>query len=214
MVCCVTMHCCATLGTLVTVAFVVSCDGWTRIGCAPQLRTRGVGGAMNGQNWLNGKVFILAILLASLTCQGGIGMTNVGSGTMSGVLFLVTRWCSRFVTRNTHLAVGLFKVSIGGNLVMRGIVIIGASSITLCSALHWAVLSLLVTLCSLQGGAGCNKSLIFWVRYQSSLFPYGVVLACGISSTNSSVSARRCWCSVMSGSWQCCGNSSVDPDVR
>ena len=45
---------------------VVGHGGWTHIGCAPHLRTRGVGGAMNGQDQLNGKVFILAILLASL----------------------------------------------------------------------------------------------------------------------------------------------------
>ena len=161
MACCVMMRCCATLGTSVTVAFVVSRDSSTLVDCAPQLPTRGVGGAMNGQDRLNGKVFILAIHLASLTCQGGIGMTGVGSETMPGVLFLVTCQCSRFVTRNTRLAVGLFEVPIGGNVVMRSIVIIGASLITHCSALRWAALSSLVTLCTLQGGAGCNKSSIF-----------------------------------------------------
>ena len=83
---------------------------------------------------------------------------------MPRVLFLVTLRCSRFVTRKTHLVVGLFEVPIGGNVVMHGIVIIGASLITLCSASRWAVVSLAVTLCSLQGGAGCNKSLIFLAR--------------------------------------------------
>ncbi len=41
MACRVTMRCCATLGMLVTVAVVVCRDGWTRVGCAPQLRTGG-----------------------------------------------------------------------------------------------------------------------------------------------------------------------------
>ena len=119
-------------------------------------------------------------------------MAGAGSGAMPGVLFRVTRRCSHFVTCNTCLTVGLFKVPIGGNVVMCGIVIIGALLITLCSASRWAVISLSVTLCSSQGGAGCNKSLIFWARCRSSRFPFGVVLACGVLSAILSVSVRRC----------------------
>ncbi len=133
---------------------------------------------------------------------------------MTGVLFRVTRWCRRFVTFKKRLAVGLFDVPTGDKVVVRGIVMIGTSAITLCSSSRFADMLPLVILCSLQVGAGCNKLLIFWTGYLSNLFPFGVLLALAVFSANLSVGARRCWCGVMSGSWQCCGNSSNNPDVR
>jgi hypothetical protein len=53
---------------------------------------------------------------------------------MSGVLLHVVRLCSLLVVFNTRFAVGFQVSMIGGASVMQGIVRMGVSSITLCSA--------------------------------------------------------------------------------
>ncbi len=135
-------------------------------------------------------------------------------GIMPSVLFLVTLLWTCFVSFNFCLAVGLLDVTMGGKSVMRGIVMIGASSITLCSSICRANHSLFATLCSSMGGVGCNKSSIFCAIIFNNCFLFGVLLATLVASTNSFISALRCLWGFISGSWQCCGNNSVDPDTR
>ena len=134
-------------------------------------------------------------------------------GIMPGVLFLVTLLWTLFVSFNFRLAVGLLDVTMGGKSVIRGIVMIGASSITLCSSICQANCSSFATLCSSMGGVGCNKSSFFCAIIFNNRFLFGVLLATLVASTDSSVSALRCLWGFISGSW-CCGNNSVDPDTR
>ncbi len=114
------------------------------------------------------------------------------SGIMPGVLFHVTRLCRHLVPFNFLLAVGLLDVTMRGKSVMRGIVMISVSSITLCSSVCQANCSLFSALCSSMGGAGCNKSSFFGARNFNNRFPFGVLLATAVASINSSVSALRC----------------------
>jgi hypothetical protein len=67
----------------------------------------------------------------------GIGLYAAGVtmvGIIPGVLFLVTCLCVRGIVFSTLLAVGLCDTMIPGASVIRGMVIIGNSLITLCSA--------------------------------------------------------------------------------
>ena len=61
-----------------------------------------------------------------------IGEARLIAGTAPGVLFLVSRRCNRGVCFSTLLAVGFRAFMIGGAFVMRGMVRMGVSSITLC----------------------------------------------------------------------------------
>jgi hypothetical protein len=47
-----------------------------------------------------------------------------------------------------------------------------------------------------------------------NLLPLSVALAIAVDLANLSVSARKCWCRVMFGIWQCCGKSSVEPKIQ
>jgi hypothetical protein len=64
----------------------------------------------------------------------GIGVITFGTGRIPGGLLHVTWLCSRGVVCNVRLAVGLRVSMTGGASVIRGIVMMGESSITLCSA--------------------------------------------------------------------------------
>ncbi len=64
----------------------------------------------------------------------GVGVITFGTSRIPGVLLRVTWWCSCGEVRNVRLAVGLHVSMTGGASVIQGIVIMGASSITLCSA--------------------------------------------------------------------------------
>ncbi len=64
----------------------------------------------------------------------GVGVSTFGTGRIPGVLLHVTRQCSHGMVCNVHLAVGLCVSMTGGASVIQGIVIMGESSITLCSA--------------------------------------------------------------------------------
>ena len=66
-----------------------------------------------------------ALLLVSLA-------RLVISGNPPGVLFLVTRRCSRGLSFSLHFAIGLHDCIIAGASVMRGMVSIGVLSNTLC----------------------------------------------------------------------------------
>jgi hypothetical protein len=64
----------------------------------------------------------------------GVGVITFGDGRIPGVLLRVTWRCSRGVVRYVRLAVGLCVSMMGGASVIQGIVIMGESSVTLCSA--------------------------------------------------------------------------------
>ena len=82
------------------------------------------------------------ILVGAIGCvwQGvvavgiGVGVITFGTGRIPGVLLRVTWRCSCGVVCNVRLAVGLCVSMTGGASVIRGIGIMGESSITLCSA--------------------------------------------------------------------------------
>jgi predicted tellurium resistance membrane protein TerC len=88
----------------------------------------------------------------------------------------------------------------GGASVIRLIVMIGASSITLC----YRSFSVILTLCSsLLAAVGFNILVMLVWRFLMHARPCGVVAAIAVSVANSSVNARRCWMLVRFGSWQC-----------
>jgi hypothetical protein len=74
---------------------------------------------------------------------------------MPGVLCCVTLLWRHFVPFNTLFAVGLLVFITVGKFEIRGIMMIGDASITLCSSLHVANRVLLATLSSSFGGVGC-----------------------------------------------------------
>ncbi len=134
-------------------------------------------------------------------------------GTLPGVLFCVTRWCKCGVSLRVHFAVGFCACRIGGAFVMcgtSGTVMIGVLSITLCCCI---CISLSLTLCSSNAPVGFKILLMFSWRSLMSRQPFCMVLAIAVESVNSSVSARKCWCSIRFSSWQCCGNSLVEPEI-
>ena len=55
--------------------------------------------------------------------------------------------------------------------------------------------------------------VIFVSSFLMSALPLGVVPALVVMLANSLVNALKCWCGVRFGTWQCYGNSSVDPKI-
>ena len=146
----------------------------------------------------------------------GIGCTLLMAGSFPGVLFRVTRAWILGVDFSERFEVGLRACIIGGASVMRGTVTMGDSSITLCSS-ALTLCSSALTLCCARGVAtdawGVRMCFIFTCNFLMSALPLAVVPALVVTSASSSVSARKCWCCVRFGTWQCWGNSSVDPDI-
>ena len=119
------------------------------------------------------------------------------NGTAPGVLLRVWRPCIRGVFLRWRFDVGFRDFMIGGAFVIRSIVVIGVSSITLCCRSHSSVL----TLCSLSiVTCGFNMLVILVCRFLMYARPRGVVAAILVSSVSSSVNARRCWRFVKFGS--------------
>ena len=131
-------------------------------------------------------------------------------GTAPGVLFRVCRRCVRGVFFKRRFAVGFRDCIMGGASVILGIVMIGESSITLC----FRSCSAILTLCSTSVAAvGSNILVMFVWSFLMHARPCGVVAAIVVSSASSFVNARRCCIFVRFGSWQCCGYTSVDPEI-
>ena len=105
---------------------------------------------------------------------------------------------------------GFRECIIGGAFVILGIVVIGELSITLC----FCSFSANLTLCSLAFATNGFSILVMldW-RFLMHARPCGVVAAILVSSASLSVNAHRCCMLVRFGSWQCCGNTSVDPEI-
>ena len=132
------------------------------------------------------------------------------NGTAPGVLFLVWCWWVCGVFLRWRFAVGFRAWMMGGASVIIGIVIIGDSSITLCCC----SCSSFLTLCSLACVTdGFSILVMFDWRYLMHARPCGVLAAILVLFASSSVNAHRCCIFVRLGSWQCCGYTSVDPDI-
>ena len=105
---------------------------------------------------------------------------------------------------------GFRDFMIGGESVILGIVVIGVLSITLCCRSCSANL----TLCSSSFvAAGSNILVILAWRFLMHVHPCGVLASILVSLASSSVKALRCCIFVRFGSWQCCGYTSVDPEI-
>ncbi len=184
MACCVTICCRASLGRAVRLAFT-PCLGCVHVGYL------GLNGATRG-----------------------IGSIMCGADITPGVLFQMTRWWSLGVIFNTCFVVGFRDFMMGLALVSCGIVMMGVSSITLCSSSRASCCLSLSTLYSSGVGGGVNRLSIQVPRMLSKCLPLGVVFASSVCSVNSSVKACRCWWGVNAGNWQCCRNNSINPEIR
>ena len=91
---------------------------------------------------------------------------------------------------------------IGGALVMRGMVMMGVSSNTLCSS-SLTLCSSSLTLCSIRGvdveAGGVRMHLMVVCKPLMSALPLAVVPALVVTSAIFLVSARKCWCGVRLG---------------
>jgi hypothetical protein len=76
------------------------------------------------------------------------GSINVSTGTIPGVLFLVTHLWSLVVFFNALFAVGFLHCMMFGTSVIHGVVNMGVLLITLCSFLYTACVRASCTLCS------------------------------------------------------------------
>ena len=127
-------------------------------------------------------------------CTGmiGIGSIVLASLDTPGMLLRVTRRCRRGVARKSRLAVGFLVSRMGGASVIRGNVMMGEASITLCSSSRAACCSANLTLCSSKIGGGSRIESMRVPRSLRSRRPFGVTPAMAAFSVNSSVSARKC----------------------
>ena len=163
---------------------------------------------------ITGDVLLITLLnwrtFVGVGCSGCI---NVGSvlvirGSAPGVLFWVCRRCMRVVLIKLRFAIGSRVCMIAGASEIRSMVQMGASSLGGLS-----MTSLLAILCSSPFG-GARMALIALARLLISRRPLGVPAAVCVAVVNSSVSALRCAFGLRLGTWQCCGKSSADPEIR
>ncbi len=144
---------------------------------------------------------------------GTMILTHWIARTAPGELFLVFCQCKWGVFFNTRFAMGFWDFIIGGASMMRGMVRMGVSSITLCCCIL-TLCSHSSASCSVIPGVGSTICLILLWRSLMRRLPVSVLVAVAISLASSSVSARKCWSEVKFGNWRCCGNNSVDPDIQ
>jgi hypothetical protein len=156
----------------------------------------------------------LSLMNLTFGNNGKTGSINVGTGNILGVLFLVTRLWSLAVFFNALFEVGFHDSMMFGKSVIRGIVNMGVSLITICSSLHMACVRASRTLCSSTLGGGAKSFLIPYSSCWSNCRHFSVSGTPMVVSFSSFVSSCRCWCGIISGSWQCWGNNSADPDIR
>jgi hypothetical protein len=117
---------------------------------------------------------------------GTYGAGATGDATMPWVLYHVTQRCTWGVSFKFLFAVGLQASMMPGASVILGTVMIGESSITLCSAFH-TILSF--TLCSSAVGGGASNAVIRSRRRRRIHLPLGVLLPWSVSAVSLSVSA-------------------------
>jgi hypothetical protein len=143
----------------------------------------------------------------------GSGWINAGAalvifGRALGVLFHVCLLCMRAVVIKFHLAVGSRVFRMAGASDILGTIPMGASSL-----LGLSITTSVATLCS-SSVEGVRMALIALARLLMRRLPLGVPAAIFVLVCNSSVSALRCALGLRFGTWQCCGKSSADPEMR
>ncbi len=148
----------------------------------------------------------------------GIGVylaRATGDEMTPGVLLLVTWWCVCGVVLRKRLFVGLCDSIIPGAFVICGMVM-GASSITLCSAslICWWILFTTLWLFCVNRGASIAM-MPSWSMHKSC-FPLVFLFALAAPLVSSLVRACKCWWGDrdVSSGWQCWRNSSVEPNMR
>jgi hypothetical protein len=120
---------------------------------------------------------------------GTYGARATGDAKMPRVLLCVTLRWTHGVPFNFRFAVRLRASMMPRASVILGIVMIGESSITLCSA---ACIILSFTLCSSAVDGGASNVVIGSWRRRRICCPLGRVLAWLVSAVSSSVSALKC----------------------
>ncbi len=157
--------------------------------------------------------FVAPLHSGQMRVVGAMPGTCLIAGTMPGVLFRITCQCRRGVSFSARFAMGFHDCIIGGAFVMRGMVRMGVVSLTLCCCIL-TFCSCSVTSCSVSIDGGSTICLILFWRILMMRRPLGVLFAVAVSSASSSVRALTFWSGVKLGNWQCCGKSSVDPDMQ
>jgi hypothetical protein len=120
--------------------------------------------------------------------NGKTGSINVGTGTLPGVLFLVTCLWSLAVCCNGLFAVGFRDCMMFGASVIPGNVTMGVLLIVLCSSSRTACVRASCTLCSSTLGGGAKCFLIPCSSCWSNSCHFGVT---GLGGCGSSTAARR-----------------------
>ena len=158
--------------------------------------------AVVGGDGLPALFLVAKRLVGSSGGASGTGCTLLIGNTPPGVLFRVALLCILGIDFRTHFDVGLRAYMIGGASVMRGMIMMDVTSITLCSS-SLILCSTSLTLCSVCGVAveagGVRMKLIFVCRISMSALPLDVVPATVVTSADSLVSALKCWCGVRLG---------------
>ena len=144
--------------------------------------------------------------------QGSIWI-NTGSalvifGRAPGVLFWVRLWLMHTVVIELHFAIGSRVCIIAGASNIRCFVKMGASSLGGLS-----ITMLVATLCSSTLG-GIRMALIALARCLMRQRPLDVPAAISVALCNSLVCALRCALGLRFGTWQCCGKSLANLEMR
>ncbi len=169
---------------------------------------------------VQGRPAIVEVSHLLYPCQC-VGWDGYARSSAHRLVYLPLFWrrCMCGIFFKALFAVRLHACMMGGAFVIRGMVRIGVSLITLCSSSLTLCCSS-VTLCFVLGVAVDGGGLRMVCRLDCNNFnrrlPLLVEAATVFVSRNSSVRARRCWCGEMFGIWQCWGKrkSSADPDMR
>ncbi len=157
--------------------------------------------------------FISPLHSGQMHVIGAMMGTHAIAGTAPGVLFRFTLQCRQGVSFSARFVGGFRDCIIGGAFVMRGMGRMGVLTITLCCCIL-TLCSCSVASCSVIRAGGSTICLIlFWSIFMRR-HPVGVLSAVAVSLASSSVRAQKCWSGVKVGNWQCCGKSSVDPDMQ
>ena len=113
----------------------------------------------------------------------------------------------RAVVIKLRFAIGSLVCIISGASNICCIITIGASSLG-----GLPITMVVATLCS-PAFVGVRMALMAVARLLIRWRPLGVPAAVTIAVCNSLVSALRCALGLRFGTWQCCGNSSADPEM-
>ncbi len=157
--------------------------------------------------------FVAPLYSGQMRVVGAMPGTRLIARTAPGVLFRITCQCRQGVSFSARFAIGFCDCIICGAFVMRGMVRMGVLSTTLCCCIL-TLCSCSVTSCSVSIAGGSTICLILFWRILMRRHPLGVLFAMAVSSASSSMRAQKCWSGVKLGNWQCCGKSSVDPDMQ